>query len=120
MTRFQIAYRPLQSALDHLSTLHALIVDAEQNNKSLYVCFLDYKKFYDKCSRPHMWTTFVEMGFKGKTTVALHSIFQKHGTQLGCHQPYTLKLLSKLMEYGKAHLLAPFLHLWYLKNLLEK
>ena len=77
MTRFQIAYRPLQSALDHLSTLHALIVDAEQNNESLYVCFLDYKKFYDKCSRPHMWKTFVEMGFKGKTTVALHSIFSE-------------------------------------------
>jgi hypothetical protein len=41
MTRFQIAYRPLQSALDHLSTLHALIVDAEQKmNHYMYVSLI--------------------------------------------------------------------------------
>ena len=35
MTRFQIAYRPLQSALDHLSTLHSFIKTAESKGESL-------------------------------------------------------------------------------------
>ena len=48
---------------------------AKRDEVRLYVCFLDYKKFYDKCSRPHMWTTLFGMGFRGHTALALHKIF---------------------------------------------
>ena len=63
LSKFQIAYRPLHSALDHLTILHHQIQLAEQKGEKLYICFMDYKKFYDKCSRSHMWTTFFGMGF---------------------------------------------------------
>ena len=43
ISKYQIAYRPLQSALDHLAILHAQIKKAERSNTKLYVCFLDYK-----------------------------------------------------------------------------
>ena len=75
MSKYQVAYRPMHSALDHLAILQDQIEMANKSGKSLYICFLDYKKFYDKCSRAHMFTALFKLGIRGKTALSLHEIF---------------------------------------------
>ena len=62
------------SCEDAILIVHDLVGQAFIDGTELWACSTDASKYFDRISRPHIWTGMGENGFYGRATAALHKI----------------------------------------------
>ena len=63
----QAGFRTSYRTTDHIFTLHAIVEHfLSVKKKPLYVCFVDFKKAFDKVSRLILWNKLVSYGAGGR------------------------------------------------------
>ena len=63
----QCGFRKIYRTSDHIFTLSTLINHyTKVKNKKLYLCFVDFRKVFDKVSHSVLWTKLLKYGIEGK------------------------------------------------------
>ena len=57
----QEGFRPKHSILDHLVRLSVIMEESRLQGKTLYCCFVDFKKAFDTVPRSELWNRKVEI-----------------------------------------------------------
>ena len=74
----QTAFRPGFSTSDHLFTLRSLINKyIKVNKKKLYVCFIDFRKAFDKVWRDGLFLKLLKAGINGNIYKLIKQMYQK-------------------------------------------
>ena len=72
----QLGFRKGYRTSDHIFTLSTLINHyAKVKNKSLYLCFVNFQKAFDKVSHSVMWTKLLKYGIEGKFMNIIKSMY---------------------------------------------
>ena len=62
----QSGFRENMSTIDNIFVLHGLINHMINNNKRMYVAFIDYTKAFDYVVRDILWYKLIKLGVRGK------------------------------------------------------
>ena len=57
----QVGFRPKHSIVDHLVTLRVIMQESRLQGKTLYCCFVDFKKVFDTVPRSELYYRMVEI-----------------------------------------------------------
>ena len=71
----QNGFRKQRGTIDHLSSLTSLIETRKLQKKSTFVCFIDFRKAYDKVNRNLMWEKLIHLGITVKMYSNLRAIY---------------------------------------------
>ena len=72
----QAGFRSGYRTTDHIFTLHSLIDNyVYKNKKKLYVCFIDFRKAFDKVNLRHLWKKMIDLGLTGKFLRIIRSMY---------------------------------------------
>ena len=74
----KVGFRKGYRTTDHIFTLFS-VIDHTINvkKKPLYVCFIDFKKAFDKVSHALLWQKLVNCGINGKFLNIIKSMYSK-------------------------------------------
>ena len=75
--RGQGGYRADHRTQDHLLLLRTLIEDHRQHSEPLWVCFVDFAKFFDTVDRQLLWRKLQALGVGGRMLSAVQAIYAK-------------------------------------------
>ena len=73
----RIAYRKSYRTSDHVFTLHAVIENTFASKKTLYLCFVDFKKAFDSVDFKNLIDTLLSYGINGKVLDVIYSLYAK-------------------------------------------
>ena len=74
----QAGFRSGYRTTDHIFTLHSLIDNyVYKNKRNLYVCFIDFRKAFDKVNLRHLWKKMIDLGLTGKFLGIMCSMYDK-------------------------------------------
>ena len=72
----QCGFRRGYRTSDHIFTLSTLINHySKVKNKKLYLCFVDFRKAFDKVSHSVLWTKLLKYGIEGKFMNIIKSMY---------------------------------------------
>ena len=71
----QCGFRPGRSTTDQLFTLRMVLEKAWEYGKSVYSCFVDLEKAYDRVPRGKLWSVLQEYGIDGPLLGAIQSLY---------------------------------------------
>ncbi len=71
----QNGFRRGRSTVDHIGSLTSIIETRKLMRKPTYVCFIDFKKAYDRIDRSTLWKRLADNGVNGKMLLALKSLY---------------------------------------------
>ena len=81
----QAGFRPEFSTIDHIFTLHAIIVYYKSNNSRVYCAFVDYRKAFDLVERSSLWIKMLKEGVNGKILVIIRNLYMKAKSCVRCN-----------------------------------
>ena len=70
----QAGFRGTRSTVDHIFTLHELIMSRRPNRT--YCCFIDIQKAYDRIWREGLWSKLYDGGVRGKMLRMIKSMYK--------------------------------------------
>ena len=73
----QVGFRRGYSTMDHIFTLHCIIVYYLNKRKRVYAAFLDYKKAFDLVDRRALWIKLVHNGIGGKLLNVVRNLYSQ-------------------------------------------
>ena len=74
----QAGFRKGYQTTDHIFTLNAIIIHTiNVKKKPLFVCFMDFKKAFDKVSHLILWQKLIHHGIEGKFLAIVESMYPK-------------------------------------------
>ena len=85
----QNGFRKHRSTLDHLSTLTGIIETRKLQQKSTFVCFVDFRKAYNTINRRLLWLKLKEIGINGKIFKSLQAIYENIKCSVRINGHYT-------------------------------
>ena len=78
----QAGFRKGRGTRDEIANIHWIIEKAREFQKSIYFCFIDYKKAFDYVDYNKLWKTLKEMGVSGHLTSLLRNLYMVNEQQL--------------------------------------
>ena len=115
----QIAYRKSYRTSDHIFTLHTVIENTFASKKTLYLCFVDFKKAFDSVDYKILIDTLLSYGIKGKVLDVIKSLYAK-GKSCVRGQDSLTNLCSCHCGVRQGCLLSPLLFTLFLNDLDSK
>ena len=71
----QAGFRRGRGTRDHISNLRWLMESARDNQRKLFMCFIDYKKAFDCVDHQRLWNTLKGMGVPEYLIVMLSNLY---------------------------------------------
>ena len=71
----QTGFRRGRGTRDHISNLRWLMERARDNQRELFMCFIDYKKAFDCVDHQRLWNTLKGMGVPDNLIVMLINLY---------------------------------------------
>ena len=72
----QAGFREGYSTVDHIFSLHAMVVRQFSRNRKLYVAFVDFRKCFDSIDRKALFIVLERNGIQGKMLHAIKGIYE--------------------------------------------
>ena len=73
----QAGFRKGRRTRDHIDNLRCMMETAKENNRNVYMCFIDYKKAFDCVDHERLWVILKEMGVPVQLIVLLRKLYTK-------------------------------------------
>ena len=93
----QAGFRPKHSTVDHLVTLRVIMEESRLQGKTLYCCFVDFKKAFDTVPRSELWNRMVEIGMPSEYRVAVARLYEEIRCQLETENGFSEYFLSNMV-----------------------
>ena len=77
------------SCIDHVFTLLACVQKQFNNNRKLYVAFIDFEKCFDTINRNLLWPILIKNGIKGKLFRCIRSMYFSVKARIRCGDSLT-------------------------------
>lgn len=87
-------------------------------NKTLYVCYVDYTKAFDFVVRENIWLKLIKLGVRGKILKVLRSMYSNVKSRIKVHNSLSDSFICTL-GVRQGDCLSPFLFSMYLNDLEE-
>ena len=115
----QTGFRKSYRTTDHIFTLQAIVEHfLNVKKKLLYVCFVDFKKAFDKVSHLILWKKLISYGVGGRFLDTIWSMYSKVKSCVRSNNGLT-KLFSCTRGLCQGCLLSPILFAMFLNDLNE-
>jgi hypothetical protein len=92
----QAGFRPKHSTVDHLVTLRVIMKESRLQGKTLYCCFVDFKKAFDTIPRNELWNRMVEIGMPLEYRAAIARLYEEVRCQLKIDYGFSDYFLSNM------------------------
>ena len=84
------------SCVDHVFTLLACVQKQFNNNRKLYVAFIDFEKCFDTINRNLLWPILIKNGIKGKLFKCIRSMYSSVKARIRCGNSLTEQIQCTL------------------------
>ena len=71
----QAGFRKGRGTRDQIAKIHWIIENAQEFQKNIYSCFIDYAKAFDCVDHNKLWKTLKEMGISDHLTCLLRNLY---------------------------------------------
>ena len=105
------------SAEDHMYVLKILIDLFLINNKSLYMCFVDFKKAFDNVNRIQLWQKMLDYNINGKIFNVLHNMYNQSKSCISLPDGSVSSMFQCEASVRQGKKLSPLLFSIYLSDL---
>ena len=115
----QAGFRKNMGTIDNIFVLHGVINHMLNENKKLYVAFIDYTKAFDYVVRENIWYKLLNYGVRGKIIDVIRSMYENIKSKV----KYENRLSNDftcLLGVRQGECLSPFLFSMYVNDLEEK
>jgi hypothetical protein len=115
----QAGFRSCYSTTDHIFTLKCLVDICTTYNKSLFCCFVDYRKAFDTIPHLNMWVKLLKCGINGKIFNAIRHMYQKAKSCVIDNSRNQSEFFACNVGVRQGENLSPFLFAIYLNDMEE-
>jgi len=81
----QVGFRPQRGTHNHLCSLRILTEKAQSQRQPLYMCFVDFKKAFDKVNHKKLWKVMVDMGFAKHLVALIRVLYENQKSNVRIH-----------------------------------
>ena len=114
----QAGFRKHMGTTDNIYILNGILTNLLNENKKLYVAFVDFSKAFDYVVRDILWYKLIKLGVRGNILEVIKSIYQNVKSRLKydnkLSEPYTC-----FLGVAQGECLSPFLFSMYLNDIEE-
>ena len=71
----QAGFRKSRGTRDQIANIHSIIEKAQEFQKNIYLCFIDYAKAFDCVDQHKLWKILKEMGIPDHLTCLLRNLY---------------------------------------------
>jgi hypothetical protein len=114
----QAGFRKNMGTTDNLFILHGAITHILNQNKSLFVAFIDFKKAFDFIVRDILWYKLIKYGVRGKILNVILSMYSKLKSKIKYNNSVS-ESYSCTLGVAQGECISPFLFSMYLNDLEE-
>jgi len=114
----QAGFRSNMCTTDNIFILHAVIQQMLNNNKKLFVCFVDYTKAFDLLVRENIWHKLIKLGIRGKMLDIITSLYSNVKSCIKFNNCLSESFICNL-GVRQGDCLSPFLFAMYINDLEE-
>ncbi|MCO5582472.1 hypothetical protein L7F22_036368 [Adiantum nelumboides] len=92
----QAGFRARHSTVDHLITLRVLMEEAKLKGKTLYCCFVDFKKEFDTVPRQGLWSRMETLGVPMHIRATVGRLYQEVRCKLKTNTGFSQEFRSTM------------------------
>ena len=92
----QVGFRPKHSIVDHLVTLRVIMEESWLQGKTIYCCFVNFKKAFDSVPQSELWNRMVEIDMQLEYRVVVACLYEKVKRQLKLDSGFSQYFLSNM------------------------
>ncbi|MCO5579440.1 hypothetical protein L7F22_033295 [Adiantum nelumboides] len=92
----QARFRPKHSTVDHLVTLRILMEETRLKGKTLYCCFVDFKKAFDTVPRKGLWNRMESIGVPLHLRAAVARLYEEVKCKLKTQTGFSQEFMSTM------------------------
>ena len=104
----QADFRPKHSTVDHLVTLRVIMKESRLQWKTLYYCFVDFRKTFDIIPQSELWNRMMEIDMPLEYWVTIKRLYKQVKCRLKTEHGFSQHFLSN-MEVKQGSPLSPTL-----------
>ena len=114
----QSGFRKSMGTIDNIFILHGIINHLLNENKKLYVAFIDFTKAFDYVVRDILWYKLLKYGVRGKIINVLRSMYKNVQSRIKYENQLSVGFQC-VLGVRQGECLSPFLFAMYLNDLEE-
>ena len=115
----QAGFKKEHSTIDHMFTLLAAIQKQFNNNRKLYVAFVDFEKAFDNISRRLLWPILQKNGIRGKLFRSVKAMYITVKAKVRVGSQFT-DLINCTRGVKQGDICSPILFTLYINELAEE
>ena len=114
----QAGFRKSMGTIDNIFIINSLITQILNENKKLYVAFIDFTKAFDFIVHDILWYKLIKIGVRGKILNIIRSMYKTVKSRVKYHNELSEEYSCRL-GVAQGECLSPFLFSMYLNDLEE-